>query len=93
MTTIQQARPAIRPAPDIGAAEPETAAGPIHTWIEGLSDAERALYVGLALLSAGLFIVWPPLGLIAPGTVITALAVIFLLRPQVLSEDDEEPEA
>jgi len=43
-------------------------------------EADAVLVVGLVLLSAGSGLVYAPLGLIVPGTVLTGLAV-FWTRP------------
>ncbi len=40
------------------------------------TDREATLYLGLALLSAGLLAVWPPLPLLVPGALLLALAIV-----------------
>lgn len=45
-------------------------------WVADAFDArDTMLATGLILLAAGLFLVWPPLALIVPGAIISAVAI------------------
>lgn len=41
---------------------------------------EGAVMAGLAMLGAGFALVWPPLGLIVPGTIVVAIGLGFTLQ-------------
>jgi hypothetical protein len=52
----------------------------IRAFIAGLDDAERLFLSGLGLLAAGCACWWPPLALIVPGAVLTALGIAAVWR-------------
>lgn len=53
----------------------------IWKYMAGVVDARDVMLVlGLAMLGAGCWMVWPPAGLIAPGLVLSYVAV-FGVRP------------
>lgn len=48
----------------------------IGSWLARTFDVRDAmLAIGLMLLAAGLFLVWPPAALIVPGAIISAVAI------------------
>ena len=60
----------------------------IGIWLARTFDVRDAmLAIGLALLAAGLFLVWPPAALIVPGAIMSAVA-IFAGRISNSAEED-----
>lgn len=55
-------------------------------WWTALEPAERLMYRGLVMLAGGLAMVWPPLAMIVPGTVLTAAAFGFTFNRRGASD-------
>lgn len=73
--------------PDVPPPPPGRLARARLSWAS-VSDHERVLLAGLIPLAVGCALVYPPLGLIVPGLLLTMIALGFTLAPQKKGGDE-----
>lgn len=54
-------------------------------WWRGMPDEGQVGLIGLLLVGAGGALIWPPVGLLAPGVALTAISMGFQFKERAVS--------